>query len=228
MKRNLFFLIISCTFVYTQTAEITNITASQRTDGSRLVDVCYDLQGDENFAVFSISAEISFDGGSSYQLITMANGHIGGDIEQGSSKCFVWDFGNEVGATYTANAIFRLTADSAPMAGSCVDYDGNEYETIEIGSQLWMSESLKTTHYNNGDVIPTNLSNSSWQNTNSGAVAVYSDQESNADMYGRLYNWYAVDDNRGVCPENFHVPTDEEYKELEMYLGMSESEANST
>jgi len=58
-------------------------------DGSRLVDVYYNLQGDENFNVFTISAEISFDGGSSYQIITDASGDIGGNVEEGDGKCFV-------------------------------------------------------------------------------------------------------------------------------------------
>ena len=101
----------------------------------------------------------------------------------------------------------------------CVDYDGNSYATVQIGNQLWMTENLKTTHYNNGDEIPTNLDDSSWELANYGTVAVYDDQESNIDTYGRLYNWYAVVDNRGVCPENFHVPTDGEYILLTNYLG---------
>ena len=104
----------------------------------------------------------------------------------------------------------------------CVDIDGNFYSTVQIGNQLWMSENLKTTRYNNGDEIPTGLTDGEWQNTTSGALAVYDDNESNADIYGRLYNWYAVVDNRGVCPENFHVPTDEEYTQLTIYLGGSE------
>tara|TARA_B100001250_G_scaffold278285_1_gene240732 strand:+ start:10 stop:759 length:750 start_codon:yes stop_codon:yes gene_type:complete len=104
----------------------------------------------------------------------------------------------------------------------CVDIDGNFYSTVQIGNQLWMSENLKTTRYNNGDEIPTGLTDGEWQNTTSGALAVYDDNESNADIYGRLYNWYALVDNRGVCPENFHVPTDEEYTQLTIYLGGSE------
>ena len=101
----------------------------------------------------------------------------------------------------------------------CVDIDGNFYNTVQIGNQLWMSENLKTTRYNNGDEIPTGLTDGDWQNNTSGALAVYDDNESNADIYGRLYNWYAVVDNRGVCPENFHVPTDGEYILLTNYLG---------
>ena len=101
----------------------------------------------------------------------------------------------------------------------CEDIDGNVYETIQIGEQLWMAENLKVTHYQNGDEIPTNLDDSSWESANYGTVAVYDDQESNIDTYGRLYSWYAVVDNRGVCPENFHVPTDGEYILLTNYLG---------
>ena len=108
----------------------------------------------------------------------------------------------------------------------CVDIDGNIYQTIQIGDQLWMAENLKVTHYNNGDEIPNNLSNSEWASTSSGATAIYDGNANNVDTYGNLYNWDAVDDERGICPEGFHVPTDDEYKELEMYLGMSESEAN--
>jgi len=104
----------------------------------------------------------------------------------------------------------------------CVDIDGNFYSTVQIGNQLWMSENLKTTRYNNGDEIPTGLTDGEWQNATSGALAVYDDNELNADIYGRLYNWYAVVDNRGVCPENFHVPTDEEYTQLTIYLGGSD------
>ncbi|MDP7525978.1 MAG: fibrobacter succinogenes major paralogous domain-containing protein, partial [Dehalococcoidales bacterium] len=61
-----------------------------------------------------------------------------------------------------------------------------------------------------------------------GAYAVYQDNESNTDTYGYLYNWYAVDLETGVCPEDWRVPTDDEIKQLEMYLGMSQSEADAS
>jgi uncharacterized protein (TIGR02145 family) len=116
--------------------------------------------------------------------------------------------------------------------GSCAyyqDYDGNYYQAILIGEQLWMAEDLKTTHYNNGDPIPTGFTNSEWTNlddTETGAYAIYNNDPTNAETYGNLYNWYAVSDDRGVCPEGFHMPTDEEWMQLEMYLGMSYEEAH--
>ena len=108
------------------------------------------------------------------------------------------------------------------------DIDGNEYETVIIGGQVWTTTNLKTTHYRNGDAIPTGYSASEWGNLSTGAYAVYNDDESNADTYGYLYNWYAVDDSRNIAPEGLHVPTDDEWKELEMHLGMSQSEADDT
>ena len=103
--------------------------------------------------------------------------------------------------------------------GTVTDIDGNVYETVVIGGQLWMAENLKVTHYNEGSEIPTGYSDFEWDeldDTETGAYAVYNDDLSNADTYGNIYNWYAVDDSRGVCPVGWHVPTDDEIKELEM------------
>jgi len=123
--------------------------------------------------------------------------------------------------------IFITTCDEPDTTGTVVtetgtgvtDIDGNVYQTIIIGDQEWMAENLKVTHYRNGDAIPTGLSDSEWENLNSGAYAVYNDDESNADTYGYLYNWYAVDDSRTIAPEGWHVPTDEEWTTLTDYLG---------
>lgn len=112
------------------------------------------------------------------------------------------------------------------------DIDGNVYQNVQIGNQLWMSENLKTAHYQNGDPIQYVQSESSepnvWENLNTGAYGYSDDNLFHQETYGNLYSWYAVDDDRGVCPESWHVPTDDEYKELEMFLGMSQSEADDT
>lgn len=112
--------------------------------------------------------------------------------------------------------------------GTVTDNDGNTYKTIEIGTQIWMAENLKTTKYQNGDAIPNVTDNTSWTNLSTGAYANYNNNANNVATYGRLYNWYAVNDSRKLCPQNWHVPTDTELKTLEMYLGMSTTEANDT
>ena len=106
-----------------------------------------------------------------------------------------------------------------------VTYDGYTYDLVAIGDQCWFAENLRNEHYANGDVIPGELSNSEWAVHNAGAQAIYNNDASNLADYGRLYNWYAVDDARGLCPSGWHVPTDGEFMTLEMELGMSESEA---
>ena len=108
------------------------------------------------------------------------------------------------------------------------DIDGNVYQTIIIGNQEWMSENLKVTHYRNGDAIPHLTNDVDWTSTSSGAYCVYENNESIVSIYGRLYNWFAVDDRRNIAPVGWHVPTDAEFKELEMYIGMSQSEADDT
>ena len=114
------------------------------------------------------------------------------------------------------------------------DYDGNVYETVQIGNQCWMAENLKVTHYNDGTPIPTGYSVNDWVNLSTGAYAVYPANNDAASIatcggdcasvYGNLYNWHAVDTGN-LAPAGWHVPTDEEWMELEMALGMSESEA---
>ncbi len=109
-----------------------------------------------------------------------------------------------------------------------IDIDGNEYVTVVIGHQEWMAENLRVTRYNNGDSIPTGLSNAEWINTNDGAFAIYpyanvegiNSEEEMTDAYGKLYNWHAVGDQRGLCPTGWHVPGNSELDQLINYLAV--------
>ena len=110
--------------------------------------------------------------------------------------------------------------------GELTDIDGNTYLTIKIGEQWWMAENLKVTRYRNGDPIPNVTDESAWSDLTTGAYCSYENDPANAETYGYLYNWYAVNDPRGLAPEGWHVPTDAEWKQLEMSLGMSQSQAD--
>ena len=99
-----------------------------------------------------------------------------------------------------------------------VDIDGNIYEIVQIGEQLWMAENLKVTHYQDGTLIITGYSDEEWTTLPTGAYAVYDKDSTNFDIYGNLYNWFAVDDDRGICPESWHVPSYDEYTVLTDYL----------
>ena len=82
-----------------------------------------------------------------------------------------------------------------------------------------MAENLKVTHYNDGSEIPNITNNGDWGGLSTGAYGDYDNNPTNSETYGRLYNWYTVDDNRGLCPEGWHVPSDAEYTVLTDYLG---------
>jgi uncharacterized protein (TIGR02145 family) len=103
--------------------------------------------------------------------------------------------------------------------GTMTDQEGNVYKTIVIGTQEWMAENLNTSIYRNGDAIPTNLNSIEWANTTSGAWAYYNNDASYACPYGKMYNWYACFDQRGLCPVGWHVPNNLEWLELTNYLG---------
>jgi uncharacterized protein (TIGR02145 family) len=92
------------------------------------------------------------------------------------------------------------------------DKDGNDYTSVTIGAQVWMVENLKTTKYSNGDQIP-NLSSDQWYSTTSGTY------KTNSTTYGNLYNGYAVDDSRKLCPTGWHVPSKADWDALIAYLG---------
>jgi uncharacterized protein (TIGR02145 family) len=100
-------------------------------------------------------------------------------------------------------------------------YDGRTYDLVEIGGQCWFADNLATDQYRNGDLIPTGLDNTTWQNTTSGAFAIHNNDAANDATYGKLYNWYTTVDSRGLCPTGWHVPTDCEWMYLESALGMS-------
>ncbi len=98
-------------------------------------------------------------------------------------------------------------------------HDGNQYGTVQIGSQCWMKENLKATIYNNGDTIPHVTDDSIWENLTYGAYVWYENDISWKDKYGALYNWYTTVNPNGLCPTGWHVPTHFEWTVLTEYIG---------
>ncbi len=121
------------------------------------------------------------------------------------------------------------TVVTATAIAPLIDYDGNEYQTVKIGDQVWMAENLKSTHYRNGEDILTGYTYSDWASLTTSAYCILWNNVANEiSIFGALYNWYAVNDVRDIAPEGWHIPTDAEWKELEMTLGMSQSEADTS
>ena len=103
--------------------------------------------------------------------------------------------------------------------GDPVDYHGYDYATVQIGEQCWFAENLLTEFYDNGDGILGDLSDEDWTTTSDGAQAIFDDSISNLNVYGRLYNFHAVLDERSLCPAGWHVPEDSSWDTLTESLG---------
>ena len=102
------------------------------------------------------------------------------------------------------------------------DIDGNVYHTVTIGNQVWMVENLKVTKYRNGDPIPNVTDSMAWSELETGAYCNNCNKPSKSAIYGRLYNWYAVNDKRNIAPSGWHVPSKAEWNELIDFLGGKE------
>ena len=131
---------------------------------------------------------------------------------------------NSVGTIYGNQELFTTL-----LNPTLSDNSGNIYKTIQLGSQVWMGENLKTIRYRNGDAIDSTYQNTGYFNNDNwsfrltGAWSYYGNDLSKNNLYGKLYNWYAIIDNRGICPAGWDIPDDSEWKILVDYLGGSES-----
>ena len=122
------------------------------------------------------------------------------------------------GYSSTSNNLKAKTTGTLPTCGTITDIDGNLYNTVQLGTQCWMVENLKTSRYRDGISITSNLNNTDWSNNTSGAYAYYNDSVQYNTIYGKLYNWYAVNTGK-LAPTGWHVPTNDEWKTLHTYLG---------
>jgi uncharacterized protein (TIGR02145 family) len=129
-------------------------------------------------------------------------------------------YGNQVSfMTPSGSGTGEIAFNPSLTYGSATDADGNIYKTIQIGTQTWMAENLKTTKFRNGDLIPEITDRIQWKNLISGAYSNYNNEAGLSAVYGCLYNWYATNDNRNLAPDGWHVATDNDWTKLVDYLG---------
>lgn len=128
-----------------------------------------------------------------------------------------------------ANGLFLslIVISALLLASSCkkgddteqiTDGDGNVYTSVKIGTQVWLKENRKTTTYNDGTDIPQVTDNTAWSGLSTPGYCWFNNDINNKDIYGALYNWYAVNTGK-LCPDGWHVPTDEEWDVLVEYTG---------
>lgn len=128
-------------------------------------------------------------------------------------------FGNQVEFTTPDYIIFNPDL----KYGSVTDVDGNKYKTITIGTQTWMAENLKTTHFQNGEQISNITDLSKWGHfqIRTSAYCWYDNDRSNKDIYGALYNWYAASDDRNIAPSGWHVASIDDWQTLKQFVGFN-------
>ncbi len=124
---------------------------------------------------------------------------------------------NSTGIAYGDELSFttqQLSVSCISGRDSVSDVDGHYYQVVSIGGLCWMSENLQTLHFRNGDTLQVNLEDSVWSTTTTPACDVYGNNTLALEIYGRLYNWYAVADPRGLCPVGWHVASDGDWNSL--------------
>ncbi len=146
---------------------------------------------------------------------------------------------NNAGTAYSWNSVFKTTLgivfNPDLKYGSVKDIDEHTYKTIQIGNQTWMAENLKTTKYNDETPIPNITDDVLWSASLEGAYCDYINAPATSEEYGRLYNWYAVDNNtvtknasnkgKNVCPIGWHVSSEDDWTTLVDYLGETTASA---
>jgi len=205
----LYLLLFTC-IAFAQSIEVYDVKQVENN-----LQVFYNFSG--GTGSYTVSLHYSLDNGSTWLGPARAvSGDVGKGVKPGSNKLITWNVLADREHLKGEALRFKVIAQSED---GCVDIDGNVYKTVQIGTQLWMKENLKTTRYRDGSVIPTNLSDRQWKKTTRGAYAIYDKKPENDKIFGKLYNWYAVADSRNLCPTGWHVPSDAEWTTLENLLG---------
>lgn len=161
-------------------------------------------------------------------------------LAQPGAQCYNpdWDADGEIGVTDLLGVLGVFGEwkgecawpDPTPEPQPCLDaptvrYQGHDYPTVALGGRCWFTENLRAERYANGEGIPSGLSSADWLSTLDGAMATYAegtgrvysgseDATANLAAYGRLYNWFAVDDWRGLCPVGWAVPSADDWDQI--------------
>ena len=225
---SMFFLFASSLL---QAEEIENIVVEQRTDGSGMVDIYFDIVGTGS-NIYNITLEVSFDGAEPFDLIDPVyySGSVRG-VQEGSHY-IAWNGMVSHPGIDTEAAVLKITADF--VAGP-VSYNGHVYPVTVIGEQVWFARNLQTEFYANGEPIlrfhPKFLEEPPFDpgsETYEGYYYVYPYRSDEADglnteqelinAYGLHYNYLVIMDDRGVCPDGWRVPNKQDWDAMTDYL----------
>ena len=200
VKFNFILLFFICPLIYFA-QKVNNVEALQQ--GQNIV-VTYDLETEQPC---TINLFISTNGGNTWQgPLKQVQGQVGPNIKSGKNSI----------TFFVLNEFSELRGDNIRFK---VDATTNNLNTIKIGTQTWTTKNLDVTTYRNGEVIPQVQDANAWANLRTGAWCYYENNTANGSSYGKLYNWYAVNDPRGLAPKGYHIPSDAEWTILSDNLG---------
>ncbi len=181
--------------------KVSNITFHQ--EQSNII-VSYDLV---TKMPCKVNLFVSTNGGANWQgPLKKVTGNVGVNIASGSQR-ITWNVLEEFEELRGDKIQFQVRA------------AGDNIETVKIGSQEWTTKNLNVSKYRNGDVIPEVKDPKVWASLKTGAWCYYNNGPVYAPIFGKLYNWYAVNDPRGLAPAGFHIPTVAELTILNDFLG---------
>ena len=136
-----------------------------------------------------------------------------GNTWTGPLKKITGDIGAKI-TTGSHSITWNVLEEFEELRGDKIQFqvraEGENIQTVKIGNQEWMTKNLAVSTYRNGDIIPEVKDPKEWDSLTTGAWCYYNNDPKNGAIYGKLYNWYAVNDPRGLAPEGFHVPSDTE------------------
>jgi uncharacterized protein (TIGR02145 family) len=203
VKYNYFYVIFICLLGLTSYAQkVSNITFKQEQSN---ILVSYDL---ETKTPCKVNLYVSTNGGETWQgPLKKVIGDVGDKITSGNHN-ISWNVLEEFDELRGDKIMFQVRA------------SGEYIETVVIGSQEWTKRNLNVSKYRNGDIIPEVKDFKKWLSLTTGAWCYYDNDPINGSIYGKLYNWYAVNDPRGLAPEGYHIPSETEWKDLQAYLNI--------
>jgi uncharacterized protein (TIGR02145 family) len=206
------------------TSEVTNITSKSAESGGNTIDdngraiiargVCWGLENDP-----TIEDKRTTDGVGTESYSSTLFGL------NGSKTYYVRAYAtNKIGTGYGNEISFQTAPSKTNFAewityGTVADQEGNSYRTVKIGEQTWMAENLRATKYQDGSPIQNITDLNKWIGLNYGAYCFYNNDILNKNVYGAMYNWFVVGDQRKICPVGWHVPSDSEWTALTDFLG---------
>ena len=195
-----------------ESANVFGVISPSFVSATSAYGICYGLNPNPTIeGSFVAGANVNpATGGFSCQLTSLAH----------NTNYYVRAFGTASNGTkYGEQLVFTTLSQLYVNGGALIDADGNNYTTVVINGKQWMQGNLNVTKYRNGDIIPEVTDIADWDALTTGAWCYYENDTANGPVYGKLYNWYAINDPRGLAPTGWHIPSDAEWTSLTDFLG---------